>query len=753
MKKLLALVFALVLLASIVPLNSASASTVASGPRIDGVVNGVVHPKISRPSDPEEIPGLDASSFLENAVAQGIVPMLTPHSPWTIAVIDDYYGGWYYLDFQLVLSGEHCNIWVGLAPDVWTGGYKDEWDTKGTPEIDDDVFYFAYPWSYRGGAFWGAPRLRPGYRDYIFGSQLIQLMHEFDENIWVKDTSFFGMYADRPGPLNDYKIQILIFNIRDGLFWDPVHAPWFIEGYFWSYVSNLYNANIIHIDTYQWFRRQGPNPTGGDPAYYVYPPYPPSACMPYEYEGTFAHEFQHLIHRDIDPDEYSWPNEGCSELAQIICGYGFPSGHIYYYLRYFWDTSLVVWEGSLANYGAVALWTYYIYEHYGRQFIWDLVHEQANGIAGYNNVFKARGIGKDFDQVFQEWAIANYLDDTTFAKGVYGYYGLDFGTADTRYWSIPYSIEFWGLYDEVYPTGWIIPERLPYIVWYWELYDGEPEIKVYFNGDDYAGIFPHSGSYEWHSDGTAWSWFRLGQTFTIPTTGATLKFWTYYEIEEDWDYGYVEVHDLTTNEWYTLPGIGTTTTLPNPQDNPNCPDEFEPATYYEAGKWNAFTGSSGGWYEEQMSLAPFAGHTIELYFTYWTDGYTLWQGWYIDDIQIPEIGFYDDIESGPNGWTANAGWYITTGVVENDFKVNVIQQMTIYQKWDTQTIHKIAPLQLNDATEEGTELINCKSTKIVEKGPAVLVMASQPGYEHSFYTEFYFIVDEAPFALIHHWLH
>jgi hypothetical protein len=79
--------------------------------------------------------------------------------------------------------------------------------------------------------------------------------------------------------------------------------------------------------------------------------------------------------------------------------------------------------------------------------------------------------------------------------------------------------------------------------------------------------------------------------------------------------------------------------------------------------------------------------------------------------------------------------------------------MTIHQKWDTQTIHKIAPLQLNDATEEGTELINCKSTKIVEKGPAVLVMASQPGYEHSFYTEFYFIVDEAPFALIHHWLH
>ncbi|MEM3765802.1 MAG: hypothetical protein QXU46_02100, partial [Candidatus Bathyarchaeia archaeon] len=89
----------------------------------------------------------------------------------------------------------------------------------------------------------------------------------------------------------------------------------------------------------------------------------------------------------------------------------------------------------------------------------------------------------------------------------------------------------------------------------------------------------------------------------------------------------------------------------------------------------------------------------------------------------------------------------------NDFKVNVIQQMTIYQKWDTQTVHKIASLQLNDATEDGWELINCKSTKIVDKGPAVLVMASQPGYEHSFYTEMLFIVDEAPFWLIHYWLH
>ena len=180
-------------------------------------------------------------------------------------------------------------------------------------------------------------------------------------------------------------------------------------------------------------------------------------------------------------------------------------------------------------------------------------------------------------------------------------------------------------------------------------------IKVYDEGIPPA----HSGTHEWHSDGGAYSWFRLNQTFGIPVTGATLKFWSYYEIEEDWDYGYVEVHDLDTDEWSTLPGLMMVSTLPERQDNPNCPSEFEPTAYYDAGTWNAFTGSTEVMYQEEMDLTSFAGHTIELYFTYWTDPYVAELGWYIDDIEIPEIGFFDDVESGSSDWTYN-GWYVTT---------------------------------------------------------------------------------------------
>jgi hypothetical protein len=574
---------------------------------------------------------------------------------------------------------------------------------------------------------------------------------EFDNHIHETCTDFFGDYLYRPGPEGDGKIQILIFNIRDEFFYSPATAPGFIMGYYWYYASWLNDANIIHIDTWQWYRRQGPNPTGSAP--FVFPPYSPSACLPWQYEGTIAHEFQHLIHRDIDLDEISWPNEGCSTLAEYICGYGVTT-NLRYYMIYFWDTSLVIWEGTLQNYGAVFLWTLYMYEHYGgQQLIYDLVHEQANGIEGWNNVLKAHGIKKDFDEIFEDWAIANYLDDTSFAKGIYGYYGIDIPCAASGWWDIPYSIWYWGCYDEVYPTGWGLPERLPYIAWYWELYNGAPELKLYFDGDDFAGVFPYSGMYEWYSDGTPYSWFSLGQTFAIPTTGATLQFWSNYDIEEDWDYGYVEVHDLSTGEWYTLAGSNTIFTIPNPQDNPNCPDDREPTAYLAAGRWNAFTGNSGGWYQEEMSLTPFAGHSIELHFTYWTDPYTLGLGWYLDDIAIPELGFFDDVESGAGDWTTTGNWYITTGVVENDFRVNVIETTTFIKKSETRTVYHISPVNIKDATEDGQELIKVVNTPTVQTGPAIMVAASQPGYEHSFATEFLFLVDEPPFGLIHWWTH
>ena len=740
MKKLLATIIVAMFLVSIIPMTTVSASK----PAIAGPIIGLTHLKQGNYPllSGDEPSGYDASPFLENAVPVGAVAYPHPHSPWTVAVLDDYLGGFYYQDFISVLNGTHCNIWVGLNDTVWTGGYTDEWRTNG-PGFADDEFFFAVPWSYQYHLF--SSRYMDGYRDYITGAQLQQIMDEFDNHIWTTDTSFFGQYAYRPGPFNDGKIQILIFNIRDQFFWDRTYTGGFIEGYFWSYASNINNANILHIDTYQWFRRQGPTPNGGlGVPYFVQTRlYTPAQCAPNEYEGTFAHEFQHLIHYDIDPDEYSWVNEGCSCLAEYINGYGI-GNDLAYYVTDFWETSLTQWEGSLANYGCVSLFWLYMYEHYGGQpFIWAIVHEQANGIQGVNNVLKARHIHKTFDEIFQDWEIANYLDDTSFAKGIYGYYGIDFPNAQSQGYDFPTVVDLIGAYSPwtTYPDGpYTLPERLPYVTWYWRFDDGSPALKVEFNGDDAAGVFPHSPTNEWYSDGTAYSWFRLGKTFAIPSTGATLKFWSNYDTELNWDYAYVEAHDTTTDQWYTLPGIQTVSTILNPEDNPNCPDQFEPTTYLAAGRWNGFTGNSGGWYQEQMDLTLFAGHSVELYFTYWTDPYTLGRGWYVDDIEIPQLGFLDNVESGVNGWTVNAGWSITTGVIPNKFEVNFIQTLTLSICKKTTIQHFITPMWLNKA-QDGSTILPAINTKVATFGPAVMIVANQPGYENSFGTYFTFSAD------------
>ncbi|NIT58662.1 MAG: hypothetical protein GWN00_21265, partial [Aliifodinibius sp.] len=236
-----------------------------------------------------------------------------------------------------------------------------------------------------------------------------------------------------------------------------------------------------------------------------------------QYEGTFAHEFQHLVNNDVDPDEYSWVDEGSSDLAFYLCGYGFPKGHISDYLLWHWDTPLTFWEGYLADYGASFLWTFYMYEHYGgADFIREFCYEQANGIEGWNIILAAWGIDKTFDEIFQDWCIANYLDDTSFCKGKFGYYALDIPSDDTEGMSIQASMEFWadafagtGFFewfvdDYPYYGSYILVGRgLPYTTNYVKFSDMPQLFEVTFDGDDFCGAAPTSGTHNWFSGGEA----------------------------------------------------------------------------------------------------------------------------------------------------------------------------------------------------------------------------------------------------------
>jgi len=154
---------------------------------------------------------------------------------------------------------------------------------------------------------------------------------------------------------------------------------------------------------------------------------------------------------------------------------------------------------------------------------------------------------------------------------------------------------------------------------------------------------PYSGSYEWYSGMGDNLNNTLTQEFSLPA-GAQLTFQTWYDIEQDWDYGYVEASTDGGATWATVAGNIITNTNPNGQNS-----------------GNGITGNSGGWVVATFNLSYYGGQTTLLRFRYETD--VLFQGlaWTIDDIAIN--GFFDDVESGSQGWTAD-GWYIMDGVAE-----------------------------------------------------------------------------------------
>ena len=113
------------------------------------------------------------------------------------------------------------------------------------------------------------------------------------------------------------KTVALIDNVRDDNFYTFPAAPTYIAGFFSSQFNELLDRNVMTVDAYDWAHRTGANP-----------PDEPTADLctsrparPNLYEGTFAHEWQHLLHYYTDPFEGTWINEGISDYAQTLTGY------------------------------------------------------------------------------------------------------------------------------------------------------------------------------------------------------------------------------------------------------------------------------------------------------------------------------------------------------------------------------------------------------------------------------------------------
>jgi len=94
----------------------------------------------------------------------------------------------------------------------------------------------------------------------------------------------------------------------------------------------------------------------------------------------------------------------------------------------------------------------------------------------------------------------------------------------------------------------------------------------------------------------------------------TLTFWTWYDIEPDWDYAYVEV-STDGKTWLPLDGNRST--------------DYNPNNHNEG---HGITGNSGGWLLAKYNISEYIGQEINIRFRYWTNGSITGEGIYIDDI-------------------------------------------------------------------------------------------------------------------------
>jgi hypothetical protein len=144
--------------------------------------------------------------------------------------------------------------------------------------------------------------------------------------------------------------------------------------------------------------------------------------------------------------------------------------------------------------------------------------------------------------------------------------------------------------------------------------------------------------------------------FTDHSGPLTLSYWTWYDIEEDFDYVYLLASEDGERWDMLFPPSGT-------GSNPT-------GANYGWG-YNGLSGDEPVWIEESVDISQYAGKDVQLRFEYITDAAVNGEGFLLDDISIPEIGYFSDFEQDDGGWAA-AGFVRIQNLIPQNFRLSLI---------------------------------------------------------------------------------
>ncbi|MDZ5473507.1 immune inhibitor A [Bacillus sp. 31A1R] len=518
--------------------------------------------------------------------------------------------------------------------------------------------------------------------------QVDKLRDEFDSNIYPKATQFFGVPEVHDGshsPLPSMvglpdgyyegsdKVIMLVDNIQDDNYNDPTY-PFFVAGFFWQTLENYIDRNIITIDTNSWETR-----------------------LESTFFSTTIHELQHLIHADNDGSEETWINEGMSTFSEFLGGYGHGEGSINFYLDHP-ENSLVNWDEhrvtetgpeTIADYGQVYLFTLYMYDKFGKEFIRELATSKLTGIDSVNATLKAYGEKLTFTELYQNFITALALDTDKVGNGVY-----NFDSIDLRDLPVDSNGTKRGITVNYEEALKVEKEGVPAWGGDFKVLDFNEKIRtITFDGVDFlpnpwkSVKDPKNPTNQvlWGNEGDEADNALIFEADLTGVSTATLKFDNFIDIEEQWDFGVVQVSTDNGQTWKSLANENTRSDVVEegyPKIKENVP---------------GFTGHSVDWQTETFDLSSYAGQKVLVSFRYLTDwGYND-TGWFIDNIEIPEIGFSADGSS-------TEGFKSVDQVLENyvNYTVTFINEKTVGKNKTNYKVIHVDPFNVTD--EKALEL-------------------------------------------------
>ncbi|HUF40243.1 MAG TPA: hypothetical protein VMN57_17100 [Anaerolineales bacterium] len=373
------------------------------------------------------------------------------------------------------------------------------------------------------------------------------------------------------------------------------------------------------------------------------------------YLDTLTHEYRHLVEFWYRDSAATWEAEGQAVMAEDLLG--FRSANIAFANTYMSDpdVQLDTWVSgtarSIFHYGYGYVFSRYLYDRLGEDFFKAWVVYPEGGFEGLDALLAEQAIELTAQQLWLDFLAALVLFGEEGVSEIYTFDGeFAAGLNPVGMTTIPA------------PPREVEGEVRQFGADIYRIF-GDGDVTVTFTGstlNPLLGRVPASGEWFWYG-GRVSSGMRT-LTLEADLTGvetATLQYSTYYKFSRAFGFGYVVI---STDGGMTWTGLET-------ENMKGLETQDDPYDFALTERFYTANPTGGGWVDETIDLSAYTGQVVLVRWE--SDSGDRDTGFAIDNVAIPEIGFFDDVETEMAGWSTD-GWIRANAYIPQTYHLVLI---------------------------------------------------------------------------------